>query len=258
MEISTMILVCIVLAVLILLTLLVFLGHLGLFSEVDVKSGTPPFRELTICYKFNRGPYKGCGHFFTEIYSIAPELKTIGFYYDDPERVNAYELRYAVGAILSDGIKPEPEGVRQRVARYGFKVATFPAIEHAVLASFPYKATLSIVLAIWKVYPALKEYIKRSSLCAWPMIELYDADEIRFVAPLTQQEDFLVPEATEEPAESDQRLTEDDEDLSADGGGTAAQSGSGEQPAPTGSGSSGSSFEDLSHAPTTTAAGDTL
>ena len=43
------------------------------------------------------------------------------------------------------------------------------------------------------------------------MIELYDSTEIRFVAPLTRQEDFLVPEATEEPAtESDVRLTEDE------------------------------------------------
>ena len=47
------------------------------------------------------------------------------------------------------------------------------------------------------------------------MIELYDSSEIRFVAPLTRQEDFLVPEATEEPAaESDVRLTEDEDERS--------------------------------------------
>ena len=86
-----MIVVCIGLAVLIVVTLLVFLGHLGLFSEVQVKTGAPPFQQLTICYKFNRGPYKGCGHLFTEIYSIAPELKTIGLYYDDPEAVSVWQ-----------------------------------------------------------------------------------------------------------------------------------------------------------------------
>ena len=75
-------------------------------------------------------------------------------------QVSSHELRYAVGAILSDGVTPEPAGLRQRVEKYGFKVATFPAIEHAVLAAFPFSATFSIVIAIWKVYPALKEYIK--------------------------------------------------------------------------------------------------
>lgn len=235
-----MIMVCIALAVLILVTLLVFLGHLGLFSEVEVKTGTPPFRELTVCYKFNRGPYKGCGHLFTEIYSIAPELKTIGFYYDDPEAVSSHELRYAVGAILSDGVKPEPAGVRERVAEHGFRVATFPAIEHAVLASFPFHAALSVVIAIWKVYPALREYMKKQSLCAWPMIEMYDSTEIRFVAPLTRQEDFLVPEATEEPAESDVRYTEDEDERSgAEGGGEQAAA------AASGGSSGSSSFEDL-------------
>ncbi|KAF0309885.1 Testis-expressed protein 264 [Amphibalanus amphitrite] len=243
MEVGGMILVCIGLAVLIIVTLLVFLGHLGLFSEVEVKTGAPPFRELTVCYKFNRGPYKGCGHLFTEIYSIAPELKTIGLYYDDPEAVSSHELRYAVGAILSDGVTPEPAGVRQRVTQHGFQVATFPAIEHAVLASFPFRATFSIVLAIWKVYPALKEYIKKQSLCAWPMIELYDSSEIRFVAPLTRQEDFLVPEATEEPAmDSDGRLTTEDE------GERSGTEGGGERPvaaAASGGSSGSSSFEDL-------------
>ena len=74
--------------------------------------------------------------------------------------MSSHELRYAVGAILSDGVTPEPAGVRERVTQHGFKVITFPAIEHAVLSSFPFRATLSIVLAIWKVYPALKEYMK--------------------------------------------------------------------------------------------------
>ena len=44
------------------------------------------------------------------------------------------------------------------------------------------------------------------------MIELYDSSEIRFVAPLTRQEEFLVPEATEEPAaESEGPLTEEED-----------------------------------------------
>jgi len=255
MELSTMLWVCIALAALVLLTIVVFLGHLGLFSDVEVKSGAPPFKELTICYKFKRGPYKGCGHLFTEIYSIAPELKTIGLYYDDPEQVDSYELRYAIGAILSDGSTPEPAGVRERAMKFGFKVATFPAIEHAVLASFPFSATFSIVLAIWKVYPALKEYIKKHSLCAWPMIEVYDSAAVLFVAPLTRQEDFLVPEATEEPedARSASDVTEgEDED---EGG--VPETGYGEPAVPaSASGSSGSSFEDLT--PAAAASGDTL
>ena len=113
-KVTSLILVGIALAVVLLLTTLGFLVSLGLFGEVDVRADAPPFCELTGCYRFNRSHYRSCGHLFNEKHSIAPELKPIDNYYDDPEKVNQYKLRYAVGTILSDGVAPEHAGVRER------------------------------------------------------------------------------------------------------------------------------------------------
>ena len=57
---------------------------------------------MVVAYKSARGPYKGAGEIFTDIYSIMmnPDRDQIGIYYDDPDAVAANDLRYAVGVIL--------------------------------------------------------------------------------------------------------------------------------------------------------------
>uniref|UniRef100_A0A3Q2FBX4 Testis expressed 264, ER-phagy receptor a n=1 Tax=Cyprinodon variegatus TaxID=28743 RepID=A0A3Q2FBX4_CYPVA len=70
-----------------LLCLLLTVGGLlvysGLLSDVVVKTGAPPIRNVTVAYKFRVGAYKDCGAFFTECSSICPKLNSIGIYYDD-------------------------------------------------------------------------------------------------------------------------------------------------------------------------------
>lgn len=79
------------LIVLLILSLLVtiagFLLYSGLLSEVDIRTGSPPIKNITIAYKFREGPYKDCGSTFTESCSIGPKLYCIGVYYDDPNTV---------------------------------------------------------------------------------------------------------------------------------------------------------------------------
>lgn len=62
----------------------------GLLSDVTIKTGPPPIRNITIAYKFKEGPYKECGAAFTETYSIGPKLSTIGIFYDDPKQVRPW------------------------------------------------------------------------------------------------------------------------------------------------------------------------
>jgi len=81
--------VCAIVAVLVLL-LLTVLGvavYSGLLHNIQVDVGKPPISNVTIAYKFDRGPYSNCGYLFTESYSLAPNLRSIGIYYDDPYEV---------------------------------------------------------------------------------------------------------------------------------------------------------------------------
>lgn len=73
---------------LLIVTLLVLLVYSGLFASVDVKTGPPPMNKVVIAYKDGKGPYSNTGSFFSEAVSIAPDKKSIGIYYDNPEVVS--------------------------------------------------------------------------------------------------------------------------------------------------------------------------
>lgn len=70
-----------------------FLLYSGLLTDVHIKTGPPPIRNVTIAYKFKEGPYKECGAAFTESSSIGPKLSSIGVFYDDPKQVRPYSTK---------------------------------------------------------------------------------------------------------------------------------------------------------------------
>lgn len=196
-----MLLGIIVVLILLVLTLLGFLSYCGLFAPIDIKAEKPPFKELQVAYKFCRGSYKNSGALFTEVHSIAPSLKCIGVYYDDPTEVEPLRLRYLVGVVLNDTEQPAAPEVKEQLEAEGFKTACFPAVDHAVTTVFPFRGSVSVMIAVARVYPKLREYIKEKLLCARPLMEIYEDDRVLFVCPLAKQDEFYVEEATEEPEE---------------------------------------------------------
>uniref|UniRef100_A0A8C8ALF6 Testis expressed 264, ER-phagy receptor n=1 Tax=Otus sunia TaxID=257818 RepID=A0A8C8ALF6_9STRI len=213
------------LVTLLLLTVFGFVVYSGLFTEVVVSAGSPPVSNITLAYKFRVGPYGESGQLFTDGCSISSKLCSIGVYYDNPHtqprgllppsptsgrnknsssartgsggRVSPEKCRFAIGRILSEGdAKPSEEQIK-RFQKYGFKIFSFPAPSHVVMASFPFTTPLSIHLAVNRVHPALDTYIKERKLCAHPRIEIYKEDRIYFVCPLARQGDFYVPEMKE-------------------------------------------------------------
>lgn len=82
-------LVCAIVAVivLIMLTLLGVAVYSGLLHNIQISVGKPHVSNVTVAYKFDRGPYNNCGYLFSEACSLAPKLRCIGIYYDDPEEV---------------------------------------------------------------------------------------------------------------------------------------------------------------------------
>lgn len=183
-----------------LLTLFVLIVYSGIFENVTVGTGKPPIGEVTIAYKFARGPYKEAGQLCSDISLLAPSNghRVVCIYYDNPKVVPSHKLRYAVGGVLSEDGSPEDEEFKKKLLDEGYKVTKLPSVSFAVSTFFPYKSTLSIFMAIFKVYPALDSYIEEHRLCAHPMLEIYDTDKIHFMAPLAKQSEFYVEEAEED------------------------------------------------------------
>lgn len=135
----------------------------------------PPFEATVFAYKTGKGAYRNAGDIFTVAFCLAPKSKTLGIYYDDPDSTPESELRYAVGSILAEGPDATTTDHLQLDAfiKEGFKLIHLPKPEFAVVAAFPFRTTLSIYLAIWKVYPKLKQFIASNGLCAYPCLEIY-------------------------------------------------------------------------------------
>lgn len=75
------------LAVLLLLLLSVYVVYSGLLTEIHISTGSSAVKTITVAYKYREGPYKESGLLFAESCRIAPELPTVGVFYDDPKKV---------------------------------------------------------------------------------------------------------------------------------------------------------------------------
>ncbi|KAK3590739.1 hypothetical protein CHS0354_030978 [Potamilus streckersoni] len=180
---------------LLIFTLSYLIAYLGLFESVEVGAGKPPIGKALVLYKYGQGPYKECGHMFTDVCRLAPNCKPIGIYYDDPKVVPEQKLRYAIGTILSEDGSTVDEDLQKKMIDEGYKVIHLPAVSNAVKTTFPFKSSISIYIAIYKVYPKLCKYIQEHRLSAFPMLEVYDKETIHFMAPLAHQYEFFVDES---------------------------------------------------------------
>jgi len=181
------------------LTVFSYLLVSGLFANVTVNTSESRFGPMVIAYKSQVGPYKKAGELFTDSYCLLPGRQQIGIYYDDPEAVPDSELRYAVGPILSNGETEQPDKEEMELMRsHGFKIFHIPKANFVVNATFPFRTTLSIFIAIYRVYPKLRQYIAERNLCAYPAIEIYTDKDIVFLMPLSMQEEYFVAEFQEE------------------------------------------------------------
>ncbi|XP_078065466.1 testis-expressed protein 264-like [Mustelus asterias] len=210
-ELSLLAVSALLLAALLLLSLLGLALYSGLLSQVSVRSGPPPIRAFTLAYKYKQGPYREAGRLFTEITSIAPTHSSVGIYYDHPKQESEEKLRYIAGSILSEGDEKPSEELVKLFEKFGFKIISFPEVTHAVMASFPFTTFLSLLIAMYRVYPVLNNYIKERKLCAHPCLEIYRGDLIYFMCPLARQGDFYVPELKE--ADKKQKEEEADDAL---------------------------------------------
>lgn len=222
MDADVIMFLILIIVVLLAITVFGVLTYSGIFSFPSVRTGQPPINyNCTFAYQFLRGPYSSndVGAAFTLATSIAPKAPSIGIFYDNPQTVPENDLRCAVGCLISreqvttaeadtnEVVDDEPENTfirplidekeEELLKKKGFRFCQLPRVDLAVITEFPYTTPFSIWLAPNKVYPRLGEYIASKNLCAYPMIEVYAENQIRYMAPLSKQDDFFVPEAKE-------------------------------------------------------------
>ncbi len=161
-----------IIVVLGIIVLLVYLSKYGLFSSVKItEKNTGPY---LLVYKKHLGDYKNVGPVMDKLFydlkdnhAIAT-TKGFGLYYDNPQDVAKENLRSIVGCIIEG---KSVENLKNISSKYGIK--EYP-ISKSVVAEFPYKGKMSIILGIFKVYPKLSAYFDEYKYASTPIMELYD------------------------------------------------------------------------------------
>jgi hypothetical protein len=166
---KTFLIVLVLLATLLLIVFIYFDG----FRKVKVTI-TKDGGEALVYEEFI-GDYKLCGKVMDKIYySLLEEhkietFKGFGIYYDNPQKVEKSKLRSEVGCVLED---TSEEVIERLAGKYNIKL--FPSKDF-MLAEFPYKGKLSVMMGIMKVYPAINKFAKENGFDedGWVM-EIYD------------------------------------------------------------------------------------
>ena len=101
--------------------------------------------------------------------------KGIGIYYDNPKTIAKEKLRAEIGCIIENA----DSATLARLAEK-YQVKTLPENEF-VVAEFPFKGQLSVLLGIMKVYPALDKFNKENGYIESPITEIYDVSNKKII-----------------------------------------------------------------------------
>ena len=165
--------------------MLIVLTRMGLFSKnpiVEKKVG-----PLLLAYVKHVGDYKNVGSKMdslfwdlTDNYGIET-TKGFGLYYDKPSEVETEKLRSIAGCILEHVAPDDLLRIKQK-----YCVAEFPESQ-SVVAEFPYRGKLSILLGMLKTYPRLHAYIQDNGHSSAPIMEIYDQpnEKIEYISSLS-------------------------------------------------------------------------
>ncbi|MBN2747373.1 MAG: GyrI-like domain-containing protein [Bacteroidales bacterium] len=164
-----------VLGILILVIIALAVGafaYFGGFHKVEFKTVTTGGEVLV--YEDMLGDYSKSPAVMDKVYSALLDnykietTKGIGIYFDNPQNKAVEELRSEIGCIV------EPKDTALLKSISDFKIKVLPVQEYLV-AEFPYKGGVSIIVGLMKVYPAMTNYVKENNLPVdSPVMEIYD------------------------------------------------------------------------------------
>ena len=168
-----MIKVIIVILLVLVVAIVSIYAYFGGFTKVQFKVEEQGGEILV--YQDMVGDYKQSGVVMNQIYQTLQKeykietYKGFGIYYDNPQEVEKTKLRSEIGCVLEEKDHSKINNLKDK-----YKIKVFPKQKY-VITEFPHKGTLSIIIGIMKVYPALTKYVKEHNYNTKGFVmELYD------------------------------------------------------------------------------------
>jgi len=171
--------------------LLIVLSRYGLFASVNIsEKNVGPY---LLVYEKHIGDYKNVGPVMDKLYYNLKDnygmetTKGFGLYYDNPQEVDKDKLRSIVGCIIEGKSIDDLKKVSEK-----YSVKEYPSSK-SVVAQFPFKGKMSIIMGVFKVYPKLNKYIKEKNYDKTPIMELYDQpnERIEYISSVNLAEDIF-------------------------------------------------------------------
>lgn len=159
----------------------IFLNHIGFFSNISVEE--KKMGPYVLVYEDHIGDYKGTKKIQDDIYEMLLDEYNIeankGFaiYYDDPKKVAKEELKSIAGCILEKA----DYGSIQRLKDNNIKITETSNNQEYVVADFPMKNPISVLVGIMKVHPAIADHFEKNGYEQKPMMEIYDVPEKKII-----------------------------------------------------------------------------
>ncbi|UJR31541.1 hypothetical protein I4U23_019029 [Adineta vaga] len=173
------------------LTIFWLLKVSGLFTSIRIKIAQPSFEFLTVVYKFHTGDYSVSADTFKDILNYSPSHSTIGIYYDNIDNTPIEQRRSMIGVIVDENKDKE---MIERMKKDDYKVFKLPKAVQSVYTTFPFTSVFSVSIANMRVPSRIKDCIQTNKLDAHPFIEVYEPTLIHYFVPLSNYEDYNVPE----------------------------------------------------------------
>jgi len=167
--------------VVLLICIVAVYGYYGGFSSIDVTTSVEGGE--TVIYKDVVGDYSQTPVITDEIYhTLLNEYKIettkgFGVFYDNPQQVDKNKLRSKVGCILDSEI----DSLTQAKLSDKYKIMILPKGNY-VTTEFPMKGMLSVMIGIFRVYPAINKYIEENNITEdGPITEIYDTPNKKII-----------------------------------------------------------------------------
>lgn len=149
--------------------IIVFFIYLGYFNPVKFEIKDTPSLEMAVVSFV--GAYKDATSKQLEVLKVLAEAgldvsATVAIYFDDAKKMEDEVCRCLVGVVIKD-VKAFSD------LNLDMQLLALPIVK-SYFTSFSYKSGLSIMLAIMKIYPAIKKRHKRHNAVLYESIEVYD------------------------------------------------------------------------------------
>ena len=168
----------IIIGILIVLFICIY-GYYGGFTKIEFKPQKQD--KETIVYESVTGDYSQTSKYTDKIYfALLNEDKVettrgIGIFYDNPQTTDKDKLRSDVGCVLDN-----PDSITIARLSEKYQLQALPAGDF-IVTEFPMNGSLSFLLGIIKVYPALNRYCIKHGYKDSPIMEIYDVPNKKII-----------------------------------------------------------------------------